>query len=777
MRIEPPKGLLGAVLGALGATSLVGVARSVAIQWFSPPLLPGAELAAGDSKAATFAEAAALLIAVPLAALLFGRALPKLLESRFPRGRLSFEWIALGVALWLPLWRRGVPPRTAIASSLVLSILIAAFIVAFRQSPRLRRLFVRSNRRHLFCLAFAGAAWDLARRSDPSHNANLVGDPLIEVVVSAAIFLALAVLAVDRTGHSPGLSYRLRRLASLAPLSVCFSALALVFWRRSSLFLAAALLLFTVPFAFKRVPLIRHAFKLAALVFLLSCGATIYYQPFAPVDLFEDGLRLTYAQSYLHGAKPYLDTSPIHGWGYDGGVDAFAFRLTGASLETFRIRPALTAALTLACAAAACFAAFESVGWSTVAFLLTLSFCPFVSERQLLLFGSLSLLAWGARTGLKYAWILAGILAGWQIFFSLDLGLILLLGGVLGVASRPLLESGWQRAAEGLVQALGFLLGVAGGVLPFLVRLAILGVVPEFIRTSFVEIPAVISDTWGIPAGSLTHVLRKASALDAFVRIMSGEMMLAAFLLGMLTLTGTVYLHRAVEGHFDNSDGVTWLFFAVACVALRGVLGRADPGHMALYGLFAAVPIAWLLRRALRTGTWSLALSLVLAFLVLVRLHPLQTLDIELGAVAEAARNRARLAGNGVPQSPGGHAGLPQGQAEELAALKTYLDARLSPHETFFDFSNEPGLYFLTGRRMPIRFLATPFYETAAAQTEVIHALERNKPPVVILASGTWTDMFDQVPNRQRAPLVAAYLDTHYTAGDRVSRWTIGLRR
>jgi hypothetical protein len=158
MRVEVPKGLLGAVLGALGATSLVAVARSVAIQWFPLPLLPGAELAAGDSKAATLAEAATFLIALPLAAFLFGKALPELLESRFPRGRLSFEWIALGVALWLPLWRRGVPPKTAIVSSLVLSILIAAFILAFRYSPRLRRFFVRSNRRHLFCLAFAGAA-------------------------------------------------------------------------------------------------------------------------------------------------------------------------------------------------------------------------------------------------------------------------------------------------------------------------------------------------------------------------------------------------------------------------------------------------------------------------------------------------------------------------------------------------------------------------------------------------------------------------------------------
>jgi len=777
MRVEVPKGLLGAVLGALGATSLVAVARSVAIQWFPPPLLPGAELAAGDSKAATLAEAAAFLIALPLAAFLFGKALPELLESRFPRGRLSFEWIALGVALWLPLWRRGIPPKTAIVSSLVLSILIAAFILCFRYSPRLRRFFVRSNRRHLFCLAFAGAAWDLARRSDPSHNTNLVGDPLIEVVVSAAIFLALAVLAVDRTGHSRGLSSRLRRLASLAPLSVCFAALALVFWRRSPMFLAAALLSFTIPFASKRVPFIRHAFRLAVLVFLLSCGATIYYQPFAPIDLYEDGHRLTYAQSYLRGAKPYLDTSPIHGWGYDGGVDAFAFRLTGASLETFRIRSALTAALTLACAAAACFAAFGSVGWSIVAFLLTLSLCPFVSERQLLVFGSLSLLAWGTRIGPKYARILAGILAGWEIFFSLDLGLILLLGGALGVALRPLLESGWRRAAEGLVQALGFLLGVAAGVLPFLLRLATLGALPKFIRTSFLEIPAVTSDTWGIPAGSLTYALRKASTVDALARILSGEAMLAAFLLVMLTLTGSVYLQRAVKGNFDSSDGVTWLFFAVACIALRGVLGRADAGHMALYGLFAAVPIAWLLRRALRTGTWSLALSLALALLVLVRLHPLQTLGIELGAVSEAARNRAHLAGNGVPDRPGGHAGLPQGQAEELAALKRYLDARLSPDETFFDFSNEPGLYFFTGRSMPIRFLATPFYETTAGQDEVIQALERNKPPVVILASGTWTDMFDQVPNRRRAPLVAAYVDSHYAAGDRVSRWTIGVRR
>jgi hypothetical protein len=258
---------------------------------------------------------------------------------------------------------------------------------------------------------------------------------------------------------------------------------------------------------------------------------------------------------------------------------------------------------------------------------------------------------------------------------------------------------------------------------------------------------------------------------------LGGQAVASGFLLLILAIAGCGFIFRASTSRFDRTDSVAWLFFTVACVGIRGVLGRADSGHLALYGVIAAVPAAWLLRRSLQVQSYSVIIRFSLALLFLTRLHPIQTIDIELGAVSAASTNRAQQAADAVRLLPDSRGGIPRAQAQQLTALKAYLDAQLGPQETFFDFSNEPALHFLTNRPMPTRFLGTPFYEPPALQREVIARLESVKPPIAIVAGNGWADSLDDVPNRRRAPLVAQYLDLHYATRLQVSRWTIGLRR
>jgi hypothetical protein len=113
----------------------------------------------------------------------------------------------------------------------------------------------------------------------------------------------------------------------------------------------------------------------------------------------------------------------------------------------------------------------------------------------------------------------------------------------------------------------------------------------------------------------------------------------------------------------------------------------------------------------------------------------------------------------------------------ELEKLRSWIDRKTPAGRTFFDYGSEPALYFLLERRPPVRFSCAPCYESESAQREVIAALEREKPPVAILASGTWTDAFDGISSRTRTPLVAAYLDRHYSAAVRVGPRTLSLRR
>ena len=225
----------------------------------------------------------------------------------------------------------------------------------------------------------------------------------------------------------------------------------------------------------------------------------------------------------------------------------------------------------------------------------------------------------------------------------------------------------------------------------------------------------------------------------------------------------TLLFLRSASGPLEPVDRAAATALAVACAACRGALGRADAGHLALYGVFAGLPAAWILYRAARARRHAKLLSAAVLALLLARLHLHRIVALEVGAVANAAEARDAES-------------RARPQAAELAALRLYFDSALAPGETFFDFGNEPALYFLLGRVPPTRYPCVPFYEAEEKQREVVEALERIRPPLAILAGGSPRDAFDGVSNRDRAPRVAAYLDAHYRPVDVILGRTIGRR-
>jgi hypothetical protein len=162
-----------------------------------------------------------------------------------------------------------------------------------------------------------------------------------------------------------------------------------------------------------------------------------------------------------------------------------------------------------------------------------------------------------------------------------------------------------------------------------------------------------------------------------------------------------------------------------------------------------------------------------IAFVFLLR--PDRVLSRQITAVTAAGYVR-RLEEAASTRVPGyGSARLARDQAADLERLRRFIDELVPERETFFDFGNEPGLYFLLNRRPPVRYSSVPSYQTVEKQREVIAALERERPPIAILASGTPTDIFDSVPNRVRAPIVARFLDTHYRVVGKVGTRTVGV--
>ena len=565
----------------------------------------------------------------------------------------------------------------------------------------------------------------------------------------------------------------LRRLADTSWLALLLSAIAILDGRVAPAFLVLALAAFFAgPLLLPAAASAPRLFGLSLFLFLFACAWTVYHQPGAPLDLFEDGLLLAPADAYGRGARPYLDTYPFHGWGADGGVDAFLFRFFPTTLETFRLRRAVMTSLALPCLGLASYLFFGTAAWTGAGLALSLTICPFLSERQLLALGTVCLILLAARRGRPIAWALAGALSGATLFFSLDFGLIVLGGGAIAAVLAPLLD-GWSQIRRAAAGALAFASGAAAGSLPFLLRLAACGALSEFFRVSFVEIPAAVLDTWGLPVASASAIASTLGSQSLLGFLAAGSEMPALTLILLLTAATTILLFRAARSLLEPADRAAAAWLPVAALALRGALGRADEGHFALYGVLFGLPAAWILYRAARSSRPLLLGSLVVLFLA-ARLHPRRSLVAEWQAVTGGWRARAAASAQ-PPVARGGGASVPPAQARELVALKDALD-NLPGGRTFFDFSNAPALYFLFDRRMPVRYACVPLYETEAKQREVIEALEREKPPLALLGKGEGPDAFDGVTNRERAPRVAAYLDEHYEpAGEAAGRriWRI----
>jgi hypothetical protein len=508
----------------------------------------------------------------------------------------------------------------------------------------------------------------------------------------------------------------------------------------------------------------RWALALALLaVFAAACR--VWAPERGPVQLFEEGQVLSAVSVYLAGGVPYRDTYPVHGWGTDGGVDAAAARIFGNTVEVVRTRRAVSAALGVTALALAAWALFRRPLWSLTAFVLALCICPYPSERQAAAFAGLAVLVAAARSGRRRAWLATGALAAALLFYTLEYGAFLLAAGALTIATAAVLE---QRFREGRDAALAFAGGALLGSAPFLAILAARGGLVPFLRTSFVELPAAIDDVWGLPAPSAVPLFRDGAASAFAEALRRAESMPWLFHAAVPATAAVLLLFRSRDPGWSRTDRAALAATWFAALAMRGVLGRADFGHIVMHGVFTALPASWLLFRAARArhARWLLAPALGAGLFVAVR-------PVWLAGAVLSNLHR-------VPpceRAFGERGRIPCAQADDLGALRAWIDREVPPGRTFFEYGSEPGLYYLLERRPPVRFSCVPCYESEAAQREVIAALEREKPPVAILASGSWTDNFDEVPNRARTPLVAAYLDSHYTPAGQVGPRTLARRR
>jgi hypothetical protein len=174
--------------------TLLPAARGLAVRLLPPPRLPGAERLASDVKAAAYLESAVIVLAIPAAAVLFGRVLPRLLASRASADPLFAELPGAAFGVSFLLWRLGAAPALALALGFSASAALGAAVLVSGDNPKSFSLLETANRDALAFVVAACAAWGLSWKSARLEGAGLESDSIAAMALLFALALAVVLL-------------------------------------------------------------------------------------------------------------------------------------------------------------------------------------------------------------------------------------------------------------------------------------------------------------------------------------------------------------------------------------------------------------------------------------------------------------------------------------------------------------------------------------------------------------------------------------------------------
>lgn len=456
------------------------------------------------------------------------------------------------------------------------------------------------------------------------------------------------------------------------------------------------------------------------------------------VNFFEDGHSLLPASEYLRGERPYRDILPAHGLIEDGLFDYFVFQTgevnAGRRTKAREVIGTLNAFALYALAWAVTGSA-EGALLSVILSIMTGLFAPTI--RMLPPIAMLAFLAGAVRWRRKRWWAYAGFMTVVCGATSLDFGAYALVTLVIAVIR-------WPRAGKPA------LIGLAAGAIPLFATFAILGVLGDFFRGTFLEIPAVA------PAYTTQfYDLPKAMLERAFFPEVIGAALDPQSVLFVVWPVIAIFTGVAITRRWPRRFEP---FVLLALWAVLTGVSYAERGHryfgMAFVVLFVALA-ARLLRRHRGFAFAMIAIAFVLAQPT-THLAVVGTNRIKRGPPADWVEIP------GVPRARGAY--WHTSDAAAIASVKKYVDLSLAPDETFLDFTNSGALYFLLRRDCPIRQYEVAFHQTDELQRDVIRRIETNPKVRAVLMPSTPHGRFAvDIPNAWRAPLVDAYVREHFT--------------
>ncbi len=461
------------------------------------------------------------------------------------------------------------------------------------------------------------------------------------------------------------------------------------------------------------------------------------------VDFFEDGHSLLPASEYLRGERPYRDILPAHGLIEDGLFDMTAMRIGEVNLGTRGKARIVVGYLVSMALYAVAFAATGSAEGAFLAVLLALMTGTFTGNIRLLpALITLAMIAAAVRRRRPWLFALAGFGTVVCGFTSLDFAayaFVALLVAVLRTRDRRVAAT---RAA----------IGIAAGVVPMALLLAVLGSLDDFLRGTFIETLAV-GPAYTLNFFTPPAAMKKLNAFPDVLAALLDRDVFSYLAWCVAALFAGVMVTRRVSRRLEP-------IVIVAVFIMATAISYAERHHLyfeILAPVLAVTLILWLLRRR------HTALAVVAIMAAVALAAPTTHIGVigwMRGMRGPAEPGWVELAN--IPRARGAY--MHERDAAAVASVEKYLALSLQPDETFFDFTNSSLLYFLFRRDCPIRQYEVAFYETEELQREVIRRIESNPKVRAALVPSTPRGRLnvDGIANAERAPLVWEYLQANF---------------
>jgi hypothetical protein len=491
-------------------------------------------------------------------------------------------------------------------------------------------------------------------------------------------------------------------------------------------------------------------YPLAAYAYL-SATSQLAAEGMPRADLFEDQQHIVPAAEMLRGEKPYRDIIPAHGFVQDALLDYVVFRTGPVTLgRALKVRGLISGTIIIAhYALVAAATGSPEVGLAST-FLAMLLGTAGGSFRVLPAITTLAFIAYALRRRDPRWLAVAGACVVVCILTSLDQGAYLLL--TIFIAALRF---------DDRKRALFFTAG--GGGITGLVALAVMaidGIAIDFVRVTMFEIatlgPVYSLSAFDAPA-SLQHLNNVPEVLGVLL-----DKSAFGYVLWPIIMLLTVVALTSKQTMTPRRRAQREAFLIIGIYGVITALSYAERHHL-LWQFVAAPLISISIFRLFRSRI-PLARAAAPAVVIITLMIAQPTAHIAIAGSLRHTHGALDPTDRELPLPRARGALTKSTDAAVIEIVLRYAATHLKTNETWFDFTNRGNLYFLLNRDCPIRQLEVAFYETDERQREVIRRIEQN-PGIgfALMPADPDTTAVDAIPNRARAPLVYAYLTSHFT--------------